>query len=87
MASANRDADQYPEPDKVDLNRSNPRSHIAFSAGIGACAGAALARAELQEGISRIVNRLRDLRFAPVPPPVLEDCLPPLPADPRGVPG
>jgi len=63
MASANRDELQYPQADSVNLNRPNPRSHIAFSTGIGACAGASLARAELQEGVSRLVNRLRDLRL------------------------
>jgi len=63
IASGNRDAARFDNPDEIDLDRNNPRQHLAFSVGIGACAGSPLARVELQEGVSRIVNRLDNLRL------------------------
>jgi len=68
MAAAGRDPEQYPHPDEVDLDRVNPRSHMAFLAGVGTCAGAAIARVELQEGISRIITRLPDMALDPTAP-------------------
>jgi len=68
IASGNRDAARFEDPDEVDLERKNPRQHLAFSVGIGACAGSPLARVELQEGVSRIVNRLEHLRLDPDAP-------------------
>jgi cytochrome P450 len=76
IASGNRDAARFEHPDEVDLDRKNPRQHLAFSVGIGACAGSPLARVELQEGVSRIVNRLEDLRLDPdAPEPGLEGSI------------
>ncbi|MEV8511637.1 cytochrome P450 [Dactylosporangium sp. NPDC051484] len=65
IASGNRDESHYDHADEVDLERKNPRQHLAFSVGIGACAGSGLARVELQEGVARLVNRLGDLRLDP----------------------
>jgi cytochrome P450 len=76
IASGNRDPSRFDDPDHVQLDRKNPRQHLAFSVGIGACAGSALARIELQEGVARIVNRLHDLRLDPDgPPPGLEGSI------------
>lgn len=76
IASGNRDAARFEDPDEVDLDRKNPRQHLAFSVGIGACAGSPLARIELQEGVSRIVNRLENLRLDPdAPEPGLEGSI------------
>ncbi|MEA2768434.1 MAG: hypothetical protein QOD93_1396 [Acetobacteraceae bacterium] len=76
IGSGNRDADRFDNPDEINLDRKNPRQHLAFSVGIGACAGSPLARVELQEGVSRIVNRLDNLRLDPdAPPPGLEGSI------------
>jgi cytochrome P450 len=76
IGSGNRDATRFDDPDEVDLERKNPRQHLAFSVGIGACAGSPLARVELQEGVSRIINRLENLRLDPQAPlPGLEGSI------------
>jgi cytochrome P450 len=76
IASGNRDAARFEDPDSINLDRQNPRQHLAFSVGIGTCAGQALARVELQEGISRIINRLDDLRLDPdAEPPGMEGSI------------
>jgi len=76
IGSGNRDATRFDDPDEVNLERKNPRQHLAFSVGIGACAGSPLARVELQEGVSRIVNRLENLRLDPdAPKPGLEGSI------------
>jgi len=45
-AGANRDADVFPAPGEVALERENIRKHIAFGKGKHHCVGAPLARAE-----------------------------------------
>ena len=44
--AANRDADAFPHPDDIDLERPNPRQHVGFGWGIHLCVGAPLARVE-----------------------------------------
>jgi cytochrome P450 len=44
-ASANRDEERWPEPDRIDLSRERKR-HLAFGEGIHYCIGAPLARLE-----------------------------------------
>ena len=44
LADANRDPDQFPEPDKLDFRRG-PIRHLAFGDGPHACIGAPLIRA------------------------------------------
>ena len=44
LAEANRDADQFPDPDRLHFTRSDG-GHLAFGYGSHACAGAALIRA------------------------------------------
>lgn len=56
LGDANRDPDQFAEPDRFDLTRS-PNPHLAFAMGVTHCLGAQLARLE-----GRIVlERLRPL--------------------------
>jgi cytochrome P450 len=69
--AANRDPERYPDPHEVNLQRPAPRDHFAFHYGPRMCVGAALARAEIQEVVRGVLERLPDLRLdpdAPEPP-------------------
>jgi len=62
VGAANRDPAQFPNPDTFDITRKkNP--HLAFSAGLHHCVGAALARLEAQIAASSLVQRLPELRL------------------------
>jgi hypothetical protein len=63
MASANRDPEQFPDPDRFDLGRERSH-HIAFSDGAHFCVGALLARIEVQESIAALFSRFPALRLA-----------------------
>jgi cytochrome P450 len=61
--SANRDEDEFPNPDAFDLDRASNR-HVAFGAGPHRCAGSNLARMNLRIAVTELLNRLDDLQLA-----------------------
>jgi cytochrome P450 len=63
-AAANRDADAFPEPGEVDLERENIRKHIAFGKGKHHCVGASLARAEGVIAFDVLLERLPNWTIA-----------------------
>jgi len=65
-ASANRDPEQFPDPERMDLRRRN-NPHLAFGAGPHACLGLHLARIEAQIAFERLWSRLPNLRLAAQP--------------------
>ena len=63
LAAANRDPERFPEPDRLDIGRTdNP--HLTFSHGIHYCLGAALARLEGQVVFSTLAQRFPEMRLA-----------------------
>jgi len=68
LGSANRDPDQFPDPDSLDIARAG-NHHLAFGMGIHFCLGAPLARVEGQIAIGEIVRRFPGLRLLEDPPP------------------
>ena len=63
LASANRDESAFPDPDTLDLRRTDT-SHIGFGHGVHHCLGAPLARMELQVTLDTLLRRLPGLRLA-----------------------
>ena len=64
FAAANRDPEQFPDPDVLDLHRPNAASHMAFSQGEHHCIGAPLARLELQTAIRTLLERFDSFELA-----------------------
>jgi cytochrome P450 len=67
LAAANRDPEEFPDPDRFDVGRA-PNHHLTFSKGIHHCLGAALARLEGQQAIGRLVERFPDLSLVTTAP-------------------
>lgn len=63
LIAANYDSDQFPEPEKFDIQRKNG-PHLSFSHGIHFCLGAPLARLEGEVFFSTMLRRLDNLQLA-----------------------
>nr|CAM34352.1 putative cytochrome P450 hydroxylase [Streptomyces tendae] len=61
--SANMDEEVFAEPFKIDIRRTD-NHHMTFGAGLHYCAGAALARMELQVATRTLLERLPDIALA-----------------------
>jgi cytochrome P450 family 142 subfamily A polypeptide 1 len=75
--SANRDAEEFDEPDTLRIDR-NPH-HVAFGIGNHFCMGANLARMELRVALREVLRRLPDMEYTqggPViePSPLVRSC-------------
>ncbi|AXJ10022.1 cytochrome P450 [Arthrobacter sp. PM3] len=64
IGSANRDPEQFPQPDVFDAGRS-PNRHLAFGQGIHFCLGAPLARLEARIALEAVLSRLPGLAVEP----------------------
>jgi cytochrome P450 len=66
IGAANRDPEQFPDPDRFDIRRT-PNRHLAFGFGIHQCAGLSLARLEARIAIGRFVRRFPAYRISGEP--------------------
>lgn len=66
-ASANRDADVFPDPFRLDVRRENAASHLAFGFGRHFCLGAHLARMEIRSLFKELLGRLEHIELAGEP--------------------
>lgn len=66
-ASANRDADTWPQCPHLQLDRPNPAAHVAFGKGAHACLGASLARLEGRVVVETLLQRLTAFELTVAP--------------------
>ncbi len=64
LPSANRDAAEFPEPERVDLDRQVNR-HLAFGVGIHRCIGSSIARMEMRIALEEWLRVIPDFELAP----------------------
>jgi cytochrome P450 family 144 len=65
FGAANRDATEFDRPDEIDLERHQPRQHLAFGRGIHYCVGAVLARVEARIVLSVLLDRTTSITLDP----------------------
>lgn len=65
-SSANRDPEQFPDPDRLDLSRETI-GHVAFGHGIHYCLGASLARMEAEVALDALLTRFPALSLGVSP--------------------
>ncbi len=63
LGAANRDPDQFPDPDRLDVGRT-PNRHLGLGGGPHFCLGATLARIEAQVAFGAVLRRFPYLELA-----------------------
>ncbi len=64
-AAANRDEEQFPHADQLDLGRPNAARHMAFSQGEHMCPGAGLSRLEQNIAWNALLDRVESFELVP----------------------
>ena len=66
IGAANRDPEQFPDPDRFSVGR-DPNRHVAFGQGAHACAGMNVARMEGRVAFTRLLARFPKIELAGTP--------------------
>src|SRR5215470_2223157 len=74
VASANRDPERFPDPDRFDVERKN-NAHLTFGAGAHICLGNHLARLEAQIAITMLLRRYKRIELRNTDPKWTETLL------------
>ena len=74
LAAANRDARQWPDPERFDITR-RPAGHMAFGSGIHGCVGQVLARLEGELILTGLARRAKRIELAGTPKRRLNNTL------------
>ncbi|HTV95152.1 MAG TPA: cytochrome P450 [Steroidobacteraceae bacterium] len=61
---AGRDPSAAPDPDTFDPERQHVNRHLAFGRGMHICLGQFIARAQIEEGLHQIAQRIKEPRLA-----------------------
>ena len=61
--AANRDARQFPDPDRFDVRRDNAGRHMSFGAGPHMCLGMNLAKLEMRALFTALARRVKRFRI------------------------
>jgi cytochrome P450 len=69
VGAANRDPEQFAQPDELQLARPNARRNLAFGAGPHFCLGSTLAKAEAGLAVGSLLRRFPGLALAGEPVP------------------
>jgi cytochrome P450 len=64
LATGNRDSEVFEEPLVFDISKTRSSQQLTFGSGIHRCLGAALARAELQEALIVMAQKVSEVSFA-----------------------
>jgi cytochrome P450 len=68
ITGANRDPEMFADPNELDVQRPNAQAaHLAFGYGPHYCAGAPLARLEIQLALGTLFRRHPDMALAVAP--------------------
>jgi cytochrome P450 len=67
LGGANRDPAVFTNPQRFDVTRADAGKHLAFSAGIHYCIGAALAKMEGEVALRALFDRFPDLTLTMEP--------------------
>jgi cytochrome P450 len=62
--ASNRDPRKFDDPNEFRHDRKNVREHVAFARGPHSCPGAPLARAEARIAMTRILDRMANIRIS-----------------------
>lgn len=61
FASAGRDPEHFPDPDRIDVSRANAEEHLSFGKGPHFCLGAPLARMEMRLALELLLDLAPDM--------------------------